>query len=138
MLSVEKISFILIVIFMLFACATPQRYNTELNSMIGESESDLIAKFGKPSAKKIFSDNTEIWAYTKVDNVFVPSEMYNYNQGDYVNDTDGLFSPFLDTYLFSNNPGDIGYNAKYICKTLFMLQNGKIVAWKWQGNDCNF
>ena len=52
MLSVEKISFILIVIFMLFACATPQRYNTELNSMIGESESDLIAKFGKPSAKK--------------------------------------------------------------------------------------
>ena len=73
-----------------------------------------------------------------MDNVFVPSEMYNYNQGDYVNDTDGLFSPFLDTYLFSNNQGDIGYNAKYICKTLFMLQNGKIVAWKWQGNDCNF
>ena len=124
--NIAKISFFLIVLIMLFACVTPNSYNLKLNSLIGAS-----------SAIKILGDDTEILAYTNVDNVFVPSEFYTYSQGDEIYGQDGLFSPFLSTYLFSNNPGDIGYEAKYICKTLFLLQNNKVIAWKWQGNDCH-
>lgn len=131
-----KVAFVLIIMVLLFACATPQGYDKKLNSFLGASEADIIKKFGRPSAIKILDDNIVILAYTKVDDVFVPSEFYTYQQGDEVYGQDGLFSPFLSTYLFSNNPGDIGYEADYICKTLFLLQNDKVTAWRWQGNNC--
>ena len=122
---------------MLFACAYPNEYNLKLDSLIGASESDVEAQFGRPSAIKLIGDNTKILAYTNVDNIFVPSEFYTYSQGNEIYGADGLYSPFLSTYLFSDNPGDIGYEAKYICKTLFLLQNNKVVTWKWQGNNCH-
>lgn len=136
MREISKIAFILIIVMVLFACATPQDYDNELNSLMGTSQAGLIKKFGKPSAVKIVDNNTKILAYTKVDDVFVPSEFYTYEQGEEIYGQDGLFSPFLNTYLFSNNPGDIGYEAEYICKTIFLLQDDKVTAWKWQGNNC--
>lgn len=136
MFNIAKISFLLIMIFVVFACAT-SRYDDKLNLLLGASSEKLVAQFGKPSAKKIINDNTQIWAYTNVDNVFIPSEFYNYDQGSEILGEDGLFSPFLNTYLFSNNSGDIGYEAKYICKTLFLIQNNAVTAWKWQGNNCH-
>ena len=122
---------------MIFACVSPNAYNLRLNSLIGASKNDIESQFGRPSAIKILGDDTEILAYTNVDNVFVPSEFYIYSQGEEIYGQDGLFSPFLSNYLFSDNPGDIGYEAKYICKTLFLLQNNKLIAWKWQGNNCH-
>ena len=135
-MNIQKVAFILILITVLFACATPQKYNTKLNSMIGASKETLIKNFGKPSAAKILDNGDTILAYTSIDDVFVPSEFYTYNQGDEIYEGAGLFSPFLSTYEFSNNPGDIGFEARYICKTLFLLQNDKVTAWKWQGNNC--
>ena len=137
MKNIAKISFFLIILIMIFACAYPNAYNLKLNSLIGASKNDIESQFGRPSAIKIIDKNTEILAYTNVDNIFIPSEFYTYSQGNRIYDDDGLFSPFLTTYLFSDNPGDIGYEAKYICKTLFLLINNKVVAWKWQGNNCN-
>lgn len=132
----SRIAFVLIVIFGVFACTTTNEYNNKLNSFIGKNDSFLLAEMGKPSAKKIVNDTTQVWAYTKVDDVYVPSELYDYDQGSYINGQDGLFDPFLNTYLFSDDPQYFGYETKYICKTLFLIENGKISAWKWQGNDC--
>ena len=98
MFNIAKISFLLIMIFVVFACAT-SRYDDKLNLLLGASSEKLVAQFGKPSAKKIINDNTQIWAYTNVDNVFIPSEFYNYDQGSEILGEDGLFSPFLNTYL---------------------------------------
>ena len=75
---------------MLFACVTPNAYNLKLNSLIGASKNDIETQFGKPSAIKILGDNTEILAYTNVDNVFVPSEFYTYSQGEEIYGEDGL------------------------------------------------
>ena len=41
--NVAKISFFLIVLFMLFACVTPNSYNLKLNSLIGASKDDIEA-----------------------------------------------------------------------------------------------
>ena len=137
MKNIAKISFFLIILIMIFACASPNAYNLKLDSLIGASQNDIESQFGRPSAIKIIDNDTKILAYTNVDNTFVPSEFYTYSQGNRIYGDDGLFSPFLSTYLFSDNPGDIGYNAHYICKTLFLLENNKVVAWKWQGNNCS-
>ena len=137
MKNIAKISFFLIILIMIFACTYSNTYNLKLNSLIGASKSDIESQFGRPSAIKIINENTEILAYTSIDNIFVPSEFYTYSQGEQIYEDDGLFSPFFSTYLFSDNPGDIGYEAHYICKTLFLLKNDKVIAWKWQGNNCN-
>ncbi len=131
-----KIAFLLIVTALLFACATAKNYDHMLNGFLGASETDVIKHFGRPSAIKIIDNNTKILAYTQVDDVFVPSEFYTYQQGEEIYGADGMFSPFLNTYLFAEAPGDIGYEADYICKTLFLLKNGHVVSWRWQGNNC--
>lgn len=135
-MKIAKLAFVLIFVFLLFACASPQGYDTKLNALLGASKEQIINQFGRPSAIKIINNDTSILAYTKVDDVFVPSEFYTYDQGNEIYGQDALFSPFLSNYLFSDNPSGIGYNAEYICKTLFLLQNNRVTAWKWQGNNC--
>ncbi len=134
--AIGKIAFVLIMVFVLFACASKQKYDMALNGLLGASQEEVQAQFGRPSAMKILENGDVVLSYTKVDDVFVPSEFYTYNQGNEINGMDGTFSPFLETYLFSNDAGGIGYNAKYICKTLFLFKNNKVTAWKWQGNNC--
>lgn len=135
-MKIGKVAFVLIFMFLLFACATQQGYDNKLDSLLGASKEQIISSYGRPSAVKIINDNTEILAYTKIDEIFVPSEFYTYDQGNEIYGQDALFSPFLSNYLFSDNPAGIGYNADYICKTLFLLQNNHVTAWKWQGNNC--
>ncbi len=136
MRTVGKIAFVLIFVLTLFACATRDDYDTALNDMLGASDAEIQAKFGRPSAMKILENGDIILSYTKIDDIFVPSEFYTYNQGNEINGMDATYSPFLNTYLFSDEPGNIGYDAKYICKTIFLLQNNKVTSWKWQGNNC--
>lgn len=136
MLKINRTSLALAMALVLVACATAKDYDKELNKFLGASQTELEQKFGKPSAIKIVDDNTKVLAYTQVDDVFVPSEFYTYQQGEEFYGQDGIFSPFLNTYLFSENPGDLGYEAEYICKTMFLLQDDKVTAWKWQGNNC--
>ncbi len=136
MQKISKIYFVLTGAALLFGCATPEDYDKYLNSFVGEPKSEIEQKFGKPSAIKIVDDNTEVLAYTEVDDVFVPSEFYTYDQGAEFYGQDGIFSPFLNNYLFYNDPWALGYEAEYICKTMFLLQNDKVTAWKWQGNNC--
>ena len=136
MLKKSKKYALLTLTVLLGACASAKDYDNALNKFLGASQAQIIQKFGKPSAIKIVDDNTKILAYTRVDDVFVPSEFYTYEQGEEFYGQDGIFSPFLNTYLFSQDPDALGYEAEYICKTLFLLQNDKVTAWKWQGNNC--
>ena len=131
-----RIAFLLIVAALLFACATTKGYDNMLNGFLGASEAQIVQHFGKPSAVKIIDSDTKILAYTKVDDIFVPSEFYTYEQGEEIYGMDGMFSPFLNTYLFAENPAAIGYEADYICKTMFLLEKRKVTAWRWQGNNC--
>ena len=132
----KKISFTLIVLFLLLACSTTQKYDNKLNALIGADKEKVIATFGKPSAVKILSDNTEVLSYNKAQDVYVPSEFYLYNQGEIYNGYDTIYSPFLSDYDFSPYGDTFGYDVEYFCQTVFLLQNNKVIAWRWRGNDC--
>ena len=127
--------FVLIVTFLLFACATPAKYDHKLNNMVGLTKVQLIKKMGQPSAAKILPDGYEVLAYVKANNVYVPSEFYLYSQGQQ-NSGNDVFSPFLDNYDYSPYSSAFGYQVEYICQTAFLLQNNQVVGWKWRGNDC--
>ncbi len=131
----KQISFALILLFLLFACSTTQN-TAKLNATLGMSRTELIETMGTPSATKILDNGTEILAYMKVDNVYVPSEFYIYNQGNLANEYDPLSTPFLNDYDFSPFGDDFGYTATYYCKTAFILKGGKVLTWEQNGNDC--
>ena len=48
-----KVAFVLIIMVLLFACATAKNYDHMLNGFLGASETDVIKHFGRPSAIKI-------------------------------------------------------------------------------------
>lgn len=132
----KKICFMLVMTFLVFACATPAKYDTKLNNMVGMTKSELINKMGEPSATKIFANGDEVLAYVKANDVYVPSEFFIYNQGNMANQYDGIYSPFLGDYDFTPYGEAFGYQVEYYCQTVFLIQNGRVTGWKWRGNDC--
>lgn len=134
-ISMNKTSLILAFGLLLGACATTAKYDSDLNSLIGKSKEALIQQMGSPSAVKMLPNGDEVIAYTKANDVYVPSEFYLYNQGALSNEGD-LYAPFLDHYDFSPYGGAFGYTVEYVCQTAFYLQGGRVVGWKWRGNDC--
>lgn len=117
-------------------CSTTAKYDTQLNSLIGESTTQLVAAMGRPSAKKILPDGREVWSYTKIDNVYVPSEFYLYDQGAMSNEYGGLYAPFMDQYDFSPYEQGFGYTVKYYCQTVFVIEHQTVIGWKRRGNGC--
>ena len=134
-IQMRKICFALIFTFVLFACATPEKYDMKLNQLVGADKATVEKEMGKPSAVKILPDGSEILAYVKANDTYVPSEFYLYNQGALSNQED-IYSPFLSNYDYSPYVGAFGYQVEYICQTAFLLQNNKVTAWKWRGNNC--
>ena len=132
----KHVCFILVVVFLLFACATTAKYDTKLNGLVGADKSEVIKTFGSPSASKILANGEEVISYTKANDVYVPSEFYLYNQGALSNEYGGIYSPFIGEYDFSPYGDTFGYTVTDFCQTAFYLQNGKVVGWKWRGNDC--
>ena len=113
----HKIYFTLLLLIFLFGCATPEKYDAELAGWVGKSENKLIAEWGKPSARKINADGSQVLTYTKADNVSV-------------------YAPFDGDYAFTPYGENLGYNPEYTCQTSFLVQNNVITGWKWVGNDC--
>lgn len=131
----RKIIFTILLTILLFGCATPEKYDRKLAGLIGTSESSLVASWGKPSAKKILADGSEVFTYTKANNVYVPSEFYLYNPYSLQGDA-SVYAPFDGDYAFTPYGENLGYNPEYTCQTSFLLQNKVVVGWKWVGNDC--
>ncbi len=131
----RNLSLVLITAFLLFACATPAKYDARLNSLIGANKEALVQEMGQPSAVKMLPNGDEVLAYVKANNVYVPSEFYLYNQGALSNEGD-LYAPFLSDYDYSPYGASFGYEVEYICQTVFLIQNGVVTGWKWRGNNC--
>ncbi len=118
-------------------CAGGVQNTARLNSLVGESTKRLIAEMGRPSARKILNDGREVWSYTKVDDVYVPSEFYLYDQGALSDEYGGLYAPFMDQYDFSPYEQGFGYTVKYVCQTAFLIQYQVVLGWKQTGNGCS-
>ena len=131
----HKIYFTILLLIFLFGCATPEKYDAELAGWVGKSEASLINKWGKPSARKINADGSEVITYTKTDNTYVPSEFYLYNPYSLQGDV-SVYAPFDGDYAFTPYGENLSYEPEYICQTSFIIRNKVISGWKWVGNNC--
>lgn len=130
----KQIAFGLIVTLLLLACATSQKYDQELKSMVGKNETALFAAWGKPSAEKYVGDNKKIVTYTKINEWFYPLEYYFYNDG--WGEENIVYDPFADEYGLEAYGELIDTEVTQYCQTSFWIENGIITAWKWRGNNC--
>lgn len=119
----------------LFACATPEKYDAHLNTWVGKTETELQSKWGRPSAAKIMNNGDKVITYTKADDIYVPSEFYVYNPGMEPNVND-IYTPFNGSYDFTPYSEAYGYQVQETCQTSFLVQNNLISGWKWKGNNC--
>ena len=131
---IHKIFFCLLLLIFLSACATEEKYNRNLNTLIGKNESVLLTDFGKPSLQKIINKNTKILVYAKVENMYVPSEFYEYSYQPYFGAYD--IYPFDNMYAYNPMRRYLGVNVTLACQTSFLIKNNIIKAWHWIGNNC--
>lgn len=120
---------------LLAGCATEEKYNKELDGFINQPASSVEAKFGKPSAAKIFGNGDEVITYTKVSESYVPSEYYMYNN-NFIPGQEVVYSPFTGDYDFYPFEQSFGYTVSRSCQTSFLVEQGVVSGWRWKGNDC--
>ncbi len=119
----------------LLGCASEKKYNSELDSFLDQPVSKLEAKFGRPSAAKVIDNTSQVITYTKVDQSYVPSEYYIYNN-NFVPGQEIVYSPFTGDYNFYPFEQSFGYTVEYVCQTSFLVEDGIVRAWRWKGNNC--
>lgn len=122
----QTISLICILTFIVSCAAkpSPARYEDELSAWLGQSEENLYAEWGYPNT-----------TYSAGPNSFIATYLTRYNEP-----IDG------DTEPYANN---LSYEAMsvpsyglptaqgiYYCKTSFVIKNGIVTDFNFNGDDC--
>lgn len=115
---------VLCALLVLAGCATSANYQKSLNAWVGEDESALVAKWGKPN-KSYDVDGFTYLVYTTSGEVSSPG----------IN-TDSQ-STVAGTSIFGGANGWIPSLTFWSsCQTTFEIQKGKVVAFEFKGADC--
>ena len=126
--------YLIIFVLALAACATSQKYNTELNNEIGKTSQQLMSKYGSPTHVKRLANGDEIISYVNINQQVLPSPNYYFNNGFMTEDE--MFAPF--TYGGNEIPvgNFMGEVVTDYCNTKFYIKNNIVTSWQWRGNAC--
>ena len=119
----------IVFILLISGCAsttgpTTKGYKQVLNCWIGVSEAQLVRKWGVP-AQVFNSAGTRYFVYNSSSNVYIPGT-----------------SPFYTTNFIGGTAYTTSYggsapqNVNYNCRTTFEIIDGKVVSWRYKGNNC--
>lgn len=109
---------------LLTGCATTEKYEAKLNSMIGMQETELVADWGIPNGM-YEADGVRYLSYTNT-------------ESGYVRGTAPVTrTTIINGKAYTNTTGGTpGYGYTNSCTTTFTVVNKKVTAWKNKGNDC--
>lgn len=123
----KKIFTLACFVFCLSACATQPtaaRYEDELSAWIGQSEDNLYAEWGYPNTTYSVGPDGFVATYIKL----------------YREPVDGDTEPYADdmTYSAMQVPsyGLPTPQGIYYCKTSFIIRNGIVTDYNFNGDDC--
>jgi hypothetical protein len=111
-------------LLVLAGCATSANYQKTLNAWVGEDESALVAKWGKPD-KTYEVDGFTYLVYTRSGEVSSPginTESQNTVAGTSIF---GGANGWIPSLTFWSS-----------CQTTFEIQKGKVVTFEFKGADC--
>ena len=95
-----------------------------LNTWVGSPEDALLAKWGPPS--NVYQSGTSKYlTFSASGTAYVPGTLPTYQT-----------SVVGNTVYSTPVGGTAGYAISKNCNTTFIIQNGRIVSWSWNGNAC--
>lgn len=109
----------------LAACATAEKYEAILDTWVGSSEASLVSSWGPPANVYEAPDGTRILTYNSARNVYIPGQAPNYT-------TTVIGNTAYTNAVGGRAPMSFGMS----CATSFTVRKGKIITWRYQGNDC--
>ncbi len=123
-----KFSVLIAIILMLAGCATRPTtadYDAVLNTWVGQSERDLVLRWGIPDREYSVDPRTRLISYKSQRKVHYP--------GSYPT---CFGHPRRDPFM-TNCTGGIPPTVEYLtCETTFTSISGKITSWRRTGNNC--
>lgn len=115
---------LIVTLFALTSCATTANYEKILNSWVGDTELNLIRKWGPPR-QTYETGGSKFLVYLSTRNVYLPGTAPSYT------------TTVIGNTAYTNPIGGTpGQNIGLSCQTTFEISGERIVSWRWQGNDC--
>ena len=108
----------------LAGCATPEKFEAELNSWIGHTEVEIVEKWGPPS--QVYENEAGRYLTWHSGGIrILPGHTPVYR-------SDLIGSRSYRTALWGYTPAVIDLT----CKKTMIIQKGIIKRWRWEGNGC--
>jgi hypothetical protein len=108
----------------LSACATTAGYEKILRSQVGSDEVALIRAWGSP-VNSYETGGRKFLTYSSRRNVYIPGTAPTYKT-----------SIIGNTAYTTSSGGTSASNISMSCETTFEIAGGKVVSWRYKGNDC--
>lgn len=115
----------LLVVIIIYGCATKEGYRNVVDAWVGQPESALISAWGLPQ-RTYETDTSKVLIYYSQRDVDVPGSTNTYQR--YFDETGTAFS---ESY-----GGVPDQTFTYSCETSFEVIDGVITSWSFRGNDC--
>lgn len=112
------------ILFALAGCATTGNYEKNLQSWVGNTELNLIRKWGPPR-QSYEAGGSKFLVYSSSRNVYLPGTAPSY--------TTTVIGNTAYTDPVGGTPGQ---NIGLSCQTTFEISGERVVSWRWKGNDC--
>ena len=111
----------------LAACkAIDYKYQEDLDSWLGHSESELVRTLGAPHRVYETQQNERILTWVKARQESLPSM------------SDGTYDPLTGMYSGPTLHPTGGAILNLLCETTFTVLNGRVVGASHSGNDCTW
>ena len=125
-------------------CATTANYEKLLQTWVGDSEDNLVSKWGPPDSSYALSNGGKVLQYSRSQNIQFGGNTYmapvtTFHHGtvtanDGISNVNGSYSGTSTSYVPKTAPVE---NVQLNCATRFTVnKNGRITNWAWQGNSC--
>jgi hypothetical protein len=114
----------------LVACATTAKYESILQSWVGDDADNLVRKWGPPNSTYTLGGGGRILSYSHggSSSYTTPTQVQQ-SAGQFIGST---YYPGQTTVT-----GGQTYNINRWCNTTFEVNSSnRIVSWRWEGNAC--
>lgn len=110
-------------LLLIFGCANTSKFNERLVSMVGKNENNLFNILGYPDKRMVIDNNTIVYIWENNESGYKTKHRNNIVDG-YVGD--------IPVSLYETKEYVVPYS--YNCELKFVVRNGIVITWEWEGN----
>ena len=117
-------------------CATAEKFKQHMDSTLGYTEGQLIARIGPPDRAYGAGDGTKVLQYTRSASWVIPGQSVRTPQTSSTTMTSpygGTYTGTTTTYTQTTTPAHV---VPLTCVMNFIFRGGVVSSWNSSGNGC--